>query len=51
MAEWEGRSNGREGMLCLEWQNLARVISSEARNLRFVNGVCAMSLDSSLCSE
>ena len=34
-----------------EWQELARVVSSEGRNLRSVNGGCAMILDSSLCSE
>ena len=34
-----------------EWQKLARVVSCEGRNVRSVNGVCAMSLDSSLCSE
>ena len=33
------------------WQNLGRVVSSEAGNVRSVNGGCAMSLDSSLCSE
>ena len=39
-SEWQGWGS--------EWQELARVISSEGRNLRSVNGVCAMSLDSSL---
>ena len=43
--------DGREGMLRPGWQNLARVVSSEGRKLRSVNGGCAMSLDSSLCSE
>ena len=43
--------NDREGMLCLGWQNLGRVIWSEGRNLKLEAGGCAMSLDSSLCSE
>ena len=38
---------GEEG-LCSGWQKLASVILSEGRNLRSENGVCAMSLDSSL---
>ena len=37
---------GEEG--CLGWQNLARVISSEARNLKLETGGCATILDSSL---
>ena len=58
MAEWEGCSGwqGRAlfGMtegVCSGWQNLGRVVSSEAGKLRSVDGGCAMSLDSSLCSE
>ena len=43
-----GVRNGREGMLCSGWQNLGRVVSSEGRNVRSVNGGCAMILDSSL---
>ena len=35
-------------MLCSEWQNLARVISSEGRNLKLETGGCATILDSSL---
>ena len=35
-------------MLCSGWQNLGRVASSEGRNVRSVNGGCAMILDSSL---
>ena len=44
-----GVRNGREGVLRSGWQDLGRVVSSEGRNLRSVNGGCAMSLDSSLC--
>ena len=40
--------DGREGMLRPGWQDLARVVSSEGRKLRSVNGGCAMILDSSL---
>ena len=39
----------REGTLRSGWQNLGRVVSSEGRNVRSVNGGCARSLDSSLC--
>ena len=35
-------------MLCSEWQNLARVISSEGRNLKLETSGCATILDSSL---
>ena len=40
--------DGREGMLRSGWLNLARVVSSEGRKLRSVNGGCATILDSSL---
>ena len=40
--------DGREGMLCSGWLDLGRVVSSEGRNVRSVNGGCAMILDSSL---
>ena len=35
-------------MLCLGWQNLARVVSSEGRNLKLETSGCATILDSSL---
>ena len=38
----------REGTLRSGWQNLARVISSEGRNLKLETAGCAMILDSSL---
>ena len=38
----------REGTLRSGWQNLARVVSSEGRNLKLETGGCATILDSSL---